>query len=516
MSCSWKLLGYKTYKTYNAINNNMILTFEDCFIVCDANNNDVVHAQHTVVKGCYLSTHVYRNFVFAMQRDFSSIDVFAFEQASLRKLHRIPLSAGRKSDIALVQTHKYTNACVFVNNCSRTLHIIQLNCEGNIMNESIVSIGFEETVATILFQDSFFYLICDGGEESTKIVVLRPDFINFGNVHCPSSMVQPVMIGKELRFLVAGNIESFDMLDKTQKTILSNGRISSFTVLDGAIVVAIDNDVFEVRDIDLPILNPIYTNVPQTGSVYMTSSKFGNDFRHSLSTMTECFVHTYLPPQLDRNQKSIIDILCELSINVFTNEDIFNKVGKIRLGCIHFETIREINKHVIFGQDVLDIIHPPRQMFDKYYNYQYIIKDMGMISNTKDDSLKRSFQEFLRAKGIDVNYSYLMSGQYHLVLPMHAKGWHNNIESVPKKQSDVVYFVTTDKNHYGGSFFLYRHPYSKAIHAVPDVHGTMKQFFLKSSQKEPLWHAIGSFTATRISLGFSKRSDQEVREKHDD
>ena len=241
-------------------------------------------------------------------------------------------------------------------------------------------------------------------------------------------------------------------------------------------------------------------------------SEWGNDFQHHLSCMKKCYVETFFPSQMDKNQKYINDILTELAINLYSNEKNKKVLFDIRESKLQLNNFRDINKLVYIGNDLKDILNPPRGMFDKFYGYQHILNDMESLLNIKDKATLNHFIDFVKNKGIDVNYSYIMSGRFHLIKPNHAKGWHNNIESVPKGTAEVIYFVITDVNEFGGSFFLYRHPYTKMIHAVPDISGTYKKFYLIGDENKPLWHAIGSFTANRISLGYSKRSDLELYE----
>lgn len=484
----------------------MILTSEDCVVLFEGIK------LREKVNGHYLSSQLHCNMLLAMNINMSCIDVFTVHEKPIKMTQRISVSLQHGlSDIVVAHTCNFEKIVAFVDNDTRQLQYYQIDLNNNLINKTCVSLNFNDKVHTILFQDGFFYLLCNNqNNSSTNIIVLRPDFEFFGKLSCANYMEQALMVGKDIYYLADGNIETFDLLKK-ERHIVHRGKISSFTMNEKSIFLYDNNRFIElsrsdlsqslVSDFDLSIV---------ASCKHMTSSEFGNDFRHSLSAMTECVVRTFFAPQLDRNLKSILDILCELSINIFSSPKNFKAVEDIHTGIINFNNFRDINKQIIFGKDVYDIVNPPSQMFEKYYNYQFILKDMESIFNMKDTKRKMAYNKFLKAKGIDINYSYYMSGQYHLFHPMHAKGWHNNIESVPKKQSDVVYFVATNQNEYGGSFFLYRHPYSKAIHAVPDIHGTMKQFFLQSSHKNPLWHAIGSFTATRLSIGYSKRSDQEI------
>ena len=78
-------------------------------------------------------------------------------------------------------------------------------------------------------------------------------------------------------------------------------------------------------------------------------------------------------------------------------------------------------------------------------------------------------------------------------------GWHTNEKQLgghpeaPWRQ----YLVKTT----GGTFFFYSHPVSRKIHAVHDIDASVNAFKLTPSP-DFFWHAIGSVTGNRFSIGF--------------
>lgn len=95
-----------------------------------------------------------------------------------------------------------------------------------------------------------------------------------------------------------------------------------------------------------------------------------------------------------------------------------------------------------------------------------------------------------------------VSGHLYLYPPQSALGWHTNLEEPYNHNTVRCYIVSTTKNN--ESFFLYKHPISKLIHAVPDRNMFANMFSL-GDPNSPLWHAVynGSIDTTRLSLGIA-------------
>jgi hypothetical protein len=433
----------------------------------------------------------------------------------------------------------------YINNKLKTFEIYKLNEHHIPLLYTHRHIFLDISISTIdriLFQDGFFYLISlppelesDSDKSlknlTTHVTILKPDFSDFGQFIIPDTCYHSIMAGKYIFYTDNTSIKKYDILKKNIIEIISfktiNNTVCAFTfnltqlyMMDNQNHLYIYNfdSTFPNRYILGETIFKIYEHAIETTKNMdvvekMVQSIWGNDFQHTVSSLTKSYVHTYFPCQMDRNQKYINDILSELAINFYSNKDnleILNHVKKDDLNLKHF---RDIHKLIVFGNDLQDILEPPHDFFNKYYAYQHILNDMETLLNIKERSHLEHFIQFVKNKGIHINHPYTMSGRFHLMKPNHAKGWHNNIDSVPKGKAEVIYFVITDVHEYGGSFFLYQHPHSKMIHAVPDISGTFKKFYLIGDKKNTLWHAIGSFTANRISLGYSKRSDLELYEQ---
>ena len=94
---------------------------------------------------------------------------------------------------------------------------------------------------------------------------------------------------------------------------------------------------------------------------------------------------------------------------------------------------------------------------------------------------------------------YPMSGPFYYYAKGHGMGWHTNQTQVRETlhTNFRCYFVKTT----GGTFFFYRHPASKRIHAVHDVDATVNIFQLDDDPNF-FWHAIGAVSGNRLSVGY--------------
>jgi hypothetical protein len=258
----------------------------------------------------------------------------------------------------------------------------------------------------------------------------------------------------------------------------------------------------------------INVNISDKRILALSSTTFGKDFQHGFSPLKQSFTNTNFQTDLSWNFRYLNTRLVELAMMIYKNSDVFKLIDNSMIRILEFPLPFEYSNFIIFGSTIKDIVRPPKCMFLRPSNYQICLKEMGALidyrSHRSMNSVRKDVFEFLKSHGVFNLPDQVLSGSLHCTWPNHGKGWHHNIENVPHETVDVTYFSMTDKNEFGGSFFFYRHPISHALHAVPDIHGTTKQFYLTSNPKCPLWHALCSFTAHRLSFGLSKKSDMET------
>ena len=92
-----------------------------------------------------------------------------------------------------------------------------------------------------------------------------------------------------------------------------------------------------------------------------------------------------------------------------------------------------------------------------------------------------------------------MSGFFYYYPLGHGLGWHSNENHI--RESPGMSFRCYTIRTTGGTVFFYKHPVSGKIHAVHDIDKTVNIFHL-TPVPNSLWHAVGSFTGRRFSVGF--------------
>lgn len=175
---------------------------------------------------------------------------------------------------------------------------------------------------------------------------------------------------------------------------------------------------------------------------------------------------------------------------------------------------KQFRKYTKEEYDLQDIIDPPQTLFTNIKNWQktispkYAIEDF--LSHTQ---LQNQLDNIIKI--ITKKTSARVSGKGFIYLPNHHLGWHTNLE-VQSNHNAIRYYIifTTQQNSNNPpeSFFLYRHPNSHQIHAIPDRNSYANIFNLGTPDK-PLWHAVINVSKDikRFSLGLAYYDKLQVR-----
>lgn len=115
------------------------------------------------------------------------------------------------------------------------------------------------------------------------------------------------------------------------------------------------------------------------------------------------------------------------------------------------------------------------------------------------DSLKSIPEEIKKVYDYCNEYQIAHSGWF-LYPTGHSMGWHTNLDKEIHLEKNKRQYIVMNKNPFGSSFFLYRHPVSKHIHIVPDDVCTVIQFCFGNIES-PLWHAVYAKEGHRMSFG---------------
>lgn len=402
-----------------------------------------------------------------------------------------PFGADHSKSIFYEDRFKQHSSLLTFNNASKRLEQHKFTSHGFEVLNSYPCTFVTDRIDVIDVQDSFVFLISVSG----SIHILTPLFNQFGRRDMNVVPRHPKLIGTKMFFLDEKEcFRSYDLVTRTLKDVFES--CTFFSYVDQKYFVLQNNELKSLCCSDMISLE---------FSILWFVSLHGYDIRDSSSSYNFSYVQTFFPFEMDPNLENIMMNLCKVAKTIYSRDDL--KRGIVHKPQASYPFLRDPYTTCYYGNDVNSISTIKESFFHKHTNYQDILCDMVSIyfKSAKNNSMKE-VETLIEQYGLDFNPNYILSGRMHLTWPMRGKGWHHNIENVPNHHVDVLYFVTTDQNSYGGSFFFYRHPHSCLIHAVPDIHATMKSFKLVSNKESPLWHAIGSYSAHRISWGLSRRA----------
>lgn len=397
-------------------------------------------------------------------------------------------------------------ALAYFCNSKRQLHL----------NNRLFDVDVREPIQWILHQDEFVFLL-----GKNTITILAPDMSIFGKREVIVDMHSPFIKGCVIVFVNGESVYTYDLMRDVTKCLYTHEKSIAYLtcVVNNGIVFASENRLYKLQISKDPSTALMLDGEATLIHDHMESIQWclfenDEDYQSPRSKIKESFVETFMYDQMNANEKSLMTSLCKSARYIYNSPTCMKAIENISF-CERFPFIRDVYKTVYQGTNIKDILHPPRCVFDKWTNYQDLTMDMGSVmhmpSSEKEIIHARSL---MKTTGVFINPQYVLSGRMHCIWPNRGKGWHHNIESVPKITANVIYFAMTDASYYGGSFFFYRHPYTHDLQAVPDIHGTLKFFKLRSDKTSPLWHAIGSFTGHRLSYGLSKKADMGGTSDH--
>ena len=463
---------------------------------------------------------LYGNNLYGVQvcNNRAHISHFKISSDDINEISKYSYPTANISELLVGEDEVETPHLYFINNDENEMVAVPIGRDGKLDYDSMHNIIIDNingAIDHILQQDKFFYFVSKNvNEQATHIHIFTPQLQYFGTKTLPFLIQAPVLIGMHLHYLHKDGIMKFNMVDGKISVVLPQNLDTpflSYCIRDDMNISWGSRQKIVVSD-----EMTIELNLQDFTIQSMMHSSFGRDYSHSLSPLLKSYVHTVFHTNMIESFKSLTLIIAELAAMIYTSPDACKKIADSMNLTRTWPMFHDKELNIYMGTTNHDILYPPHYMFANSYNYQMSLKEMGALV---DDSpiknqitIRKEVKHFLKQKGAFILPDRTLSGLLHCTWPHHGKGWHHNIESVPYDKVDVTYLSFTDDNRYGGSFFFYRHPVSHALHAVPDIHGTQKQFFLLSSRKTPLWHALCSFTAHRLSYGLSKRADMEMAE----
>lgn len=237
----------------------------------------------------------------------------------------------------------------------------------------------------------------------------------------------------------------------------------------------------------------VVTNVHQFSSYpcCITQVNYQNEYNNCLSDCRKSYVETlYTCPS-------------ELAIYERCFQDMYNMFneGKLTLtktDDIYFKHAFEYYNSIHFASNLQQITNPYEGIFRGHRCMQVLLKPHMKVNKLQTSVLKKHGNLLHNTVA-----NHCVTGCFFVYNPGHGMGWHHNIDTAHFRNTDRWYMVRSNDDSFGASFFLYRHPITHLIHYVPDVNNTIKHFRLSFDTNSPLWHAVVSFRAVRVSFGVS-------------
>jgi hypothetical protein len=231
-----------------------------------------------------------------------------------------------------------------------------------------------------------------------------------------------------------------------------------------------------------------------------------NEFNNCDSSFNRAFVLQIDAREVFRDDIVVLDKLQSIVGKVLTQNSIVR-------GGDESSSLSLRKKYTAEVYTLDDIINPSDETFQDICVYQSADKQKvpyGESQHNDDkDAIMSEFQKWQHL--VSRKYDVEVTGKLFVYPPNHHLGWHTNLETHVNYRTFRCYIVFLENERCEPeSFFLYRHPISHLIHAVPDRHGYANIFYL-GSRKRPLWHAVvNPSSVKRVSVGLAFRDNSST------
>lgn len=390
--------------------------------------------------------------------------------------------------------------------------ILTLYCIDNISIKKEIIIDISGNIEWLIQQDGFYYILSSNNNES-YINILTPDFRNIGQVKLPNIIHKFLMIGFHCVYTLNNKLIYFDLIHKEIYKTLEYYTDENY--ISTSFIIYLNNlYIFSSKKGILIVNYPNYEELVFDNTINTIIDTDKDSFNDALSSLTKSYVKTDLynniKPELSIFSRIILEIYSIL--HTFEQKELNDYITKLNLYSPFPFITKEIYKTMIIASKPKDFFYPKSQIFNNHNCCQLYLNAMSTITNLP--FVKEILAKYNIIDTSSIDNEYFIPGLFHTCWPKNGMGWHHNIDNVDFKKSTAYYFVCVDKDDYGGSFFLYKHPISGHIHAIPDIHGSMKTFIIVSDIENPFWHSIISLTNKRLSLGISPMSDNNLSKRN--
>jgi hypothetical protein len=229
---------------------------------------------------------------------------------------------------------------------------------------------------------------------------------------------------------------------------------------------------------------------------FIASVNYKHDYNNNNSPLVKSFVKQI--------HASKLPIDCSLFDNI--SQHVFQH------NWIQYEDLRYMQQtpNLIVSNkmyELCEVKDPNKDVFDNIMNLQKLKKSKihiaQLIVEDHMQSKHKDLLKLLHQLEQDIQKRALrVSGHLYLYPPKSALGWHTNLEEPYNHHTIRCYIVNVTKNN--ETYFLYRHPLSNLIHAIPD-RNNFANIFALGDPSSPLWHAVynDSEDTARLSLGIA-------------
>ena len=177
-----------------------------------------------------------------------------------------------------------------------------------------------------------------------------------------------------------------------------------------------------------------------------------------------------------------------------------------RFGCTmeKYSVSPENAAHAHVPEDLAQLLNPPATAFEHGIGVRHFHTGKRGKARLGSPELEPNLPPPLvlahdKLKAIAKDAGVEESGALFLYPEGHGMGFHTNLDNEQSGRTIRMYQVRNDQP-FGSSYFLYRHPYSGKIHAVPDREGYANVFDLRDPVS-PIWHGVTCLRGQRLSYG---------------
>jgi hypothetical protein len=238
-----------------------------------------------------------------------------------------------------------------------------------------------------------------------------------------------------------------------------------------------------------------YTQAP-CNPCFIAKLDYDKDFNNNNSSLVKAYVK-----QLHSSKLPISSTVFDnISQHVFQHD--WTKYNDIRYmqktPClIKSSKIYELNGVKEPSIEVFDnIMNLQQTSRSKIHIAQLIVHDEMRVKHQSLLELLYQLEQEVQKRALRI------SGHLYMYAPQSALGWHTNLEELYNHHTIRCYIVNTTKDN--ETYFLYKHPFSNLIHALPD-RNNFANIFALGDATSPLWHAVynDSKDTNRLSLGIA-------------